>query len=67
MGVPNVTRWVGVVPFSNLLPHTYPQVGGDGPNYPWGLGSFLRLSRKYGIGFFLGPGDIGTCLDFQFA
>jgi hypothetical protein len=57
--------WVGAVPFSNLLP--YPWVGRDGPSYPWELRTFLRLPRKCGVGFFLRPGDAGTCLDYKFA
>jgi hypothetical protein len=72
MGVANITRWgpiqLGwVVLFSNLLSIPYPPVGRDGLNYLWGLGSFLTLAGRCGIGFFLGPGDVGTCLHFQFA
>jgi hypothetical protein len=61
----DLSNWVGVVLFSNFLPISYPQVGGDGPSYTWGLGSFLRLPGRCGTGFFLGPGDVRICLDFQ--
>jgi hypothetical protein len=42
-------------------------VGGDGPSYPQGLGLFLKLPGKFDVGLFLRPGDVKTCLDFQFA
>jgi hypothetical protein len=56
----DLSNWVGVVPFSNLLSIPYPLVGGDGPSYLWELGSFLRLPGKCGIEFFLRPEDVET-------